>query len=165
MPVLNSINQMQKEMKDWRQSLHKIPEIGLKEYKTSEFIQNKLKSWNIDFKSGYAGTGIVAWIKGNKGTSEKSIGLRADFDALPMIEKNSFNHKSKNEGMMHACGHDGHTSMLLGAAKYLKDNPEFDGNVFFIFQPGEEGFGGGKKMIQEGLCKYQVFCNHHHIWF
>ena len=86
-----------------------------------------------------------------KGTSEKSIGLRADFDALPMTEKNSFNHKSKNEGMMHACGHDGHTTMLLGAAKYLKENPEFDGNVYFIFQPGEEGFGGGEKMIQEGI--------------
>ena len=92
MPILNSINQMQKEMKDWRQALHKIPEIGLKEYKTSEFIQNKLKSWNIDFRSGYANTGIVAWVKGNKGTSEKTIGLRADFDALPMSEKNSFNH-------------------------------------------------------------------------
>ena len=142
MPVLNSINQMHEEMKEWRQNLHKIPEIGLKEYKTSDFIQKKLKSWNIDFKAGYAGTGIVAWIRGNKGTSEKSIGLRADFDALPMTEKNSFNHKSKNEGMMHACGHDGHTTMLLGAAKYLNENPEFDGNVFFIFQHGAEGYAG-----------------------
>ena len=132
MPILNSINQMQKEMKEWRQDLHRIPEIGLQEHKTSEFIQNKLKSWNIDFKSGYANTGIVAWVKGNKGTSEKTIGLRADFDALPMTENNSFNHKSMNEGMMHACGHDGHTTMLLGAAKYLKENPEFDGKVYFI---------------------------------
>ena len=153
MPILNSINQMQKEMKEWRQDLHRIPEIGLQEHKTSEFIQNKLKSWNIDFKSGYANTGIVAWVKGNKGTSEKTIGLRADFDALPMTENNSFNHKSMNEGMMHACGHDGHTTMLLGAAKYLKENPEFDGKVYFIFQPGEEGFSGGEKMIKEGLFK------------
>ena len=153
MPVLNSINQMQDQMKEWRQELHQIPEIGLKEYKTSEFIKNKLKSWNIDFKSGYANTGIVAWINGNKNTSSKSIGLRADFDALPMTEKNLFDHKSKHKGMMHACGHDGHTTMLLGAAKYLKENPNFNGNVFFIFQPGEEGFAGGKKMIQEGLFK------------
>ena len=153
MPILNSINQMQEEMKEWRKDLHRIPEIGLQEHKTSEFIQNKLKLWNIDFKAGYANTGIVAWVKGNKGSSEKTIGLRADFDALPMTEKNSFNHKSMNEGMMHACGHDGHTTMLLGAAKYIKENPEFDGKVYFIFQPGEEGFGGGEKMIQEGLFK------------
>jgi len=151
MPILNSINQMQEEMKVWRRDLHRIPEIGLQEHKTSEFIQNKLKSWNIDFKTGYANTGIVAWIKGNRGNGEKTIGLRADFDALPMTEKNSFDHKSMNEGMMHACGHDGHTTMLLGAAKYIKENPEFDGTVYFIFQPGEEGFGGGEKMIQDGL--------------
>jgi len=151
MPILNSINQMQEEMKEWRRDLHRIPEIGLQEHKTSEFIQNKLKSWNIDFKTGYANTGIVAWIKGNRGNGEKTIGLRADFDALPMTEKNSFDHKSMNEGMMHACGHDGHTTMLLGAAKYIKENPEFDGKVYFIFQPGEEGFGGGEKMIQDGL--------------
>jgi hippurate hydrolase len=142
---------MQEEMKEWRRDLHRIPEIGLQEHKTSEFIQNKLKSWNIDFKTGYANTGIVAWIKGNRGNGEKTIGLRADFDALPMTEKNSFDHKSMNEGMMHACGHDGHTTMLLGAAKYIKENPEFDGTVYFIFQPGEEGFGGGEKMIQDGL--------------
>jgi hippurate hydrolase len=151
MPILNSINQMQEEMKEWRRNLHRIPEIGLQEHKTSEFIQNKLKSWNIDFKAGYANTGIVAWVKGNRGSSEKTIGLRADFDALPMTEKNIFDHKSMNKGMMHACGHDGHTTMLLGAAKYIKENSEFDGTVYFIFQPGEEGFGGGEKMIQDGL--------------
>ena len=95
----------------------------------------------------------VLWLglKGTKGNSDKSIGLRADFDALPMTEKNNFDHKSTNKGMMHACGHDGHTSMLLGAAKYLSENPDFDGTVHFIFQPGEEGFGGGEKMIQDGL--------------
>jgi len=151
MPILNSINQMQDEMKKWRQDLHKIPEIGLEEYQTSEYIKNKLKSWNIEFKEGYSKTGIVAWIKGNKGKSKKSIGLRADFDALPMIEKNTFDHKSQNNGMMHACGHDGHTSMLLGAAKYLNENNNFDGTVHLIFQPGEEGFGGGEIMINDGL--------------
>ena len=151
MPILNSINQMQKEMQEWRRDLHKIPEIGLKEYKTSSYIKEKLKGWDIEFKDGYADTGLIAWVKGSKGDSKKSIGLRADFDALPMSEKNNFDHKSSNEGMMHACGHDGHTSMLLGAVKYLKENNDFDGTVYFIFQPGEEGFGGGEIMINEGL--------------
>ena len=153
MPILNSINQMQDEMKEWRRDLHKIPEIGLEEYQTSKYIKEKLNSWNIEFKDGYSNTGIVAWIKGSKGNSNKSIGLRADFDALPMTEKNNFEHKSKNKGLMHACGHDGHTSMLLGAAKYLSENNDFDGIVHFIFQPGEEGFGGGEKMINDGLFK------------
>ncbi|MBS56424.1 MAG: peptidase M20 [Rickettsiales bacterium] len=151
MPILNSINQMHDEMKEWRQDLHQIPEIGLKEYKTSEYIRNKLEEWNIEYKDGYSNTGIVACVIGNKGNSDKSIGLRADFDALPMSEKNNFDHKSKNNGMMHACGHDGHTSMLLGGLKYLSENPDFDGKVFFIFQPGEEGWSGGEKMIQDGL--------------
>ncbi len=151
MVVSNSINQMYDEMKTWRQDLHRIPEIGLEEYQTSKYIKSKLSEFNIDFKDGYANTGIVACIKGSKGNSDKSIGLRADFDALPMPEKNNFDHKSTNEGMMHACGHDGHTSMLLGAAKYLSENNNFDGNVYFIFQPGEEGFAGGQKMIQDGM--------------
>jgi amidohydrolase len=152
MVILNSINQMQQEMKEWRQDLHKIPEIGLEEYKTSSYIKNKLKLWNIQFKEGYSNTGIVAWVEGSKGNNnKKSIGLRADFDALPMPEKNEFKHKSINEGMMHACGHDGHTTMLLGAAKYLSENNNFDGTVHFIFQPGEEGFAGGKKMIEDGM--------------
>ena len=131
--------------------LHKIPEIGLQEYKTSSFIKSKLSEWNIDYKEGYSNTGIVACVKGKNGKSDKSIGLRADFDALPMSEKNTFDHKSKTSGMMHACGHDGHTSMLLGAAKYLSENTNFDGNIYFIFQPGEEGFAGAKKMVQDGL--------------
>lgn len=151
MPILNSINQMQKEMEKWRKELHQIPEIGLKEYKTSSYIKDKLKEWNIDYKGGYSNTGIVAWVKGNNGNSDKSIALRADFDALPMNEKNIFEHKSNYEGMMHACGHDGHTAMLLGGLKYLSENPNFDGIVYFIFQPGEEGWGGGEKMIKDGL--------------
>ena len=151
MPVLNSINQMLNEMKEWRQDLHKIPEIGLEEYETSRYIKNKLNEFNIDFKDGYSNTGIIAWVDGIKITTDKTIGLRADFDALPMSEKNDFDHKSKNKGMMHACGHDGHATMLLGAAKYLKENNDFDGRVYFIFQPGEEGFAGGKKMIDDGM--------------
>ena len=151
MIVSNSINQMFEEMKAWRQELHSIPEIGLEEYETSKYIKSKLSEFNIEFKDGYANTGIVACVKGSQGESDKSIGLRADFDALPMPEKNEFEHKSTNEGMMHACGHDGHTSMLLGAAKYLSENKDFDGSVYFIFQPGEEGFAGGQKMIQDGM--------------
>ena len=151
MIVSNSINQMYEEMKTWRQDLHRIPEIGLEEYETSQYIKSKLSEFKIEFKEGYANTGIVARIKGSQGNSDRSIGLRADFDALPMPEKNDFDHKSTKEGMMHACGHDGHTSMLLGAAKYLSENNDFDGNVYFIFQPGEEGFAGGEKMIQDGM--------------
>ena len=155
MVILNSINQMQEEMKEWRQDLHKIPEIGLEEYETSAYIKDKLKLWNIQFKEGYSNTGIIAWVEGSKSNNDnnKSIGLRADFDALPMPEKNEFKHKSTKEGMMHACGHDGHTTMLLGAAKYLSENNNFDGTVHFIFQPGEEGFAGGKKMIEDGMFK------------
>ena len=151
MIVSNSINQMYEEMKTWRQDLHRIPEIGLEEYETSQYIKSKLSEFKIEFKEGYANTGIVARIKGSQGNSDRSIGLRADFDALPMPEKNDFDHKSTKEGMMHACGHDGHTSMLLGAAKYLSENNDFDGNVYLIFQPGEEGFAGGEKMIQDGM--------------
>tara|TARA_Y100001970_G_C14255391_1_gene874982 strand:- start:1605 stop:2783 length:1179 start_codon:yes stop_codon:yes gene_type:complete len=153
MSVLNSINQMFDEMKSWRQDLHKIPEIGLEEYETSKYIKKKLSEFKIEFKEGYSNTGIVACVKGSEGNSDRSIGLRADFDALPMPEKNDFSYKSKNSGMMHACGHDGHTSMLLGAAKYLSENNNFDGFVYFIFQPGEEGFAGGKKMIEDGMFK------------
>ena len=151
MVVSNSINQMYEEMKTWRQDLHRIPEIGLEEYETSQYIKSKLSEFKIEFKEGYANTGVVARIKGSQGNSDRSIGLRADFDALPMPEKNDFDHKSTKEGMMHACGHDGHTSMLLGAAKYLSENNNFDGNVYLIFQPGEEGFAGGEKMIKDGM--------------
>ena len=151
MIVSNSINQMYEEMKTWRQDLHRIPEIGLEEYETSQYIKSKLSEFKIEFNEGYANTGVVARIKGSQGNSDRSIGLRADFDALPMPEKNDFDHKSTKEGMMHACGHDGHTSMLLGAAKYLSENNDFDGNVYLIFQPGEEGFAGGEKMIQDGM--------------
>ena len=127
MPILNSITEISKEMTEWRQHLHQNPELGLEEHKTSKYIKDKLKLWNIEYKSGFANTGILAWVKGNKGNSDKSIGLRADMDALPMPEDNVFEHKSKNEGIMHACGHDGHTSMLLGATKYFHLSAKLDG--------------------------------------
>ena len=151
MIISNSINQMYEEMKSWRQDLHKIPEIGLEEYETSKYLKGKLDEFKIDYKAGYSNTGIVAWVKGSKGNSDRSIALRADFDALPMPEKNEFEHKSTNKGMMHACGHDGHTSMLLGAAKYLSENNDFDGTVYFIFQPDEEKTQGAQAMIDDGL--------------
>ena len=157
MPILNSINQMQDQMTEWRQDLHKIPEIGLQEFETSKYIKNKLSEFNIKFKDGYANTGVVAWVDGNEVTNDKTIGLRADFDALPMPEQNEFNHKSQNKGMMHGCGHDGHTTMLLGAAKYLAETKNFKGRVVLIFQPAEEGFAGAKAMIKDGLLqKYPI---------
>ena len=153
MAVLNSILNLSKEMVEWRRHLHTIPELGLKEFKTSEFISNKLKEWNIQHECKMAETGIVATIKGKKGNSSKSIGLRADIDALPIEEKNDFNHKSKHKGISHKCGHDGHTTLLLGAAKHLSENQDFNGTVHLIFQPAEEGIGGADIMINEGLFK------------
>jgi len=153
MPILNSINQMQKEMQEWRRDLHKIPEIGLKEYKTSSYIKEKLKGWDIEFKDGYADTGLIAWVKGSKGDSKKSIGLRADFDALPITEMNNVEYCSQNKGVMHACGHDAHTASLLGVIKILDIlRNEWEGSVKFIFQPAEEQYpGGAQQMISEGV--------------
>ena len=151
MPILNSITKMTSEMTRWRRYLHTIPELGFEEQKTSEFIAKKLNAWGIKHYTKMAKTGIVASIKGNKGNSSKSIGLRADIDALPIEEKNNFAYKSLNKGVSHKCGHDGHTTLLLGAAKYLSENPDFDGTVNFIFQPAEEGLGGAEVMIKEGL--------------
>ena len=164
MPILNSISQMKEEMTKWRQDLHQIPELGFEEFKTSEFIENKLKEWGVKHSTKIGKTGIVAQIIGVKGNSKASIGLRADIDALPIEELNDFNYKSKNKGVSHKCGHDGHTSMLLGAVKYLSENPNFNGVVNFIFQPAEEGQGGARVMIEEGLFKKfpmeQVFGMH-----
>ena len=151
MAILNSIAKMKTEMTQWRKYLHTIPELGFKEFKTSEFICNKLDEWGISYEKNIAKTGIVAQITGNKGNSDNAIGLRADIDALPIQEKNSFEHKSTNEGVSHKCGHDGHTTLLLGAAKYLSENPDFNGKVNLIFQPAEEGGGGADVMIKEGL--------------
>ena len=164
MPILNSIAKISDQMTEWRRYLHTIPELSYKEFKTSKFISSKLKEWNIEHETGIAKTGIVAKIKGNKGNSEKAIGLRADIDALPIEEKNDINHKSTHQGVSHKCGHDGHTTFLLGAAKYLSENPDFDGTVYLIFQPAEEGGAGADSMIKDGLFeKYpmsQIFGMH-----
>ncbi|MGF1721113.1 M20 family metallopeptidase [Vibrio kyushuensis] len=134
-----------------RHDIHRHPELGFKELKTSQMIVEKLTEWGFDeVHSGIAQTGVVGVLKG-MGSSSKSIGLRADMDALSMDEENTFAHKSCHSGVMHGCGHDGHTAMLLASAWYLSKYRNFSGTVNFIFQPAEEGLGGAKVMIDEGL--------------
>ncbi len=142
-----------------RRHLHQHPELSFKEYKTSDFIQSFLKDNNISFTSGHVKTGIIAQIKG-KNPDKKKIILRADLDALPIIEKNNVDYKSVNEGVMHACGHDVHTSSLLGAMLILKElKNSFEGTIECVFQPGEEMLpGGAKLMIEEGLLDFPPNC-------
>jgi len=137
------------QMITWRHWLHQHPELSFQELLTSDYIADVLTKNDIEIHRGLATTGIVATIHGTK--KGGSIGLRADMDALPILERNEFAHKSLHEGKMHACGHDGHSTMLLGAAVYLKQHNDFSGTVHFIFQPAEEGGHGGEKMVDEGL--------------
>ncbi|MGY9058285.1 MAG: amidohydrolase, partial [Candidatus Puniceispirillales bacterium] len=141
------------EMKQWRHYIHQNPEIAYEEKNTSDFIAKKLNEFGIEVHRGFGGTGIVGIINGkDKGDNNKSIGIRADMDALPMTEKTNLSYSSRNEGKMHACGHDGHSTMLLGAAKYLAETRNFFGTVYCIFQPAEEGGNAGaKSMIKDGL--------------
>ena len=150
MAIINRVADFHDEMTRWRRELHSHPEICYEEIWTSDFIAGKLGEFGIDVVRGLAGTGVVGMLKGKTDTG-RSIGLRADMDGLPMPETNDFEHKSKTEGRMHACGHDGHMTMLLGAARYLAETRNFDGTVYFIFQPAEEGGAGAAKMIDEGL--------------
>ena len=148
MTVIKEINKFHDEMTKWRRDIHQHPELGYEEIRTSDFVAAKLKEFGIEVHQGLAKTGVVGTIRNGHGPS---IGLRADIDALPLEEKNTFKHASTNPGKMHACGHDGHTTMLLGAAKYLAASKNFKGTVNFIFQPAEEGGAGGELMLQEGL--------------
>ena len=134
---------------EWRRYIHQYPELSTKEFKTSEFVADKLEGFGLEVHRGIGGTGVVGILK--NGSSTRSIGLRADMDALQIHEKNTFDYVSKNEGVMHACGHDGHTAMLLGAAQALSEKRNFDGTVYFIFQPDEERGTGAKAMIADGL--------------
>tara|TARA_Y100001970_G_scaffold289299_1_gene419219 strand:+ start:845 stop:1999 length:1155 start_codon:yes stop_codon:yes gene_type:complete len=134
---------------EWRQDLHMNPQISFEEEYASNKVSNLLKEFGIEVHRGIAKTGVVGVLK--KGNSSKSIGIRADMDALPINEINTFSYKSKIKNRMHACGHDGHTTMLLGAAKYLAEQGNFNGTVYFIFQPDEENCFGAKTMIEEGL--------------
>lgn len=149
MNLFEPIIGFQEELVNIRRDIHAHPELCFAEYRTSQVVSRKLKEWGIPTLEGLAETGVVGIIK--KGSSEKAIGLRADMDALPMQEINDFPHKSTYPGKMHACGHDGHTAILLGAAYYLAHHADFDGTVYLIFQPAEEGGGGARRMIAEGL--------------
>jgi amidohydrolase len=134
-----------------RRDLHAHPELGFEEHRTAEVVTRELAALGVEFHAGVGKTGVVGVIRGEATGSGRAIGLRADMDALPMHEENNFAHVSRFKGRMHGCGHDGHTTMLLGAARYLASTRRFDGTVFLIFQPGEEGFGGGKAMVDDGL--------------
>ena len=152
MPVNNRVADLAVEVTEWRRYLHTIPEIAFQEFKTSAFVQEKLTAFGVDeIHTGYATTGVVAVIKA--GSSSRTIGLRADMDALPMDELADVPYKSTHDGAMHACGHDSHTSMLLGTAKYLSETRNFDGTVYLYFQPAEEDGNGADVMIQDGLFK------------
>lgn len=148
---LNSdILSLQSEMIQWRHHIHSYPETAFEEHKTTEFIIEKLRSFGIDeLYTDFAPTGVVGIIKGNK--SGPWIGLRADIDALDILEDNQVDYCSKIKGKMHACGHDGHTTILLGTAKYLASHRDFSGTVVVIFQPAEENEGGGRVMVERGL--------------
>ncbi len=149
MKLIDPILAFHEELKQIRRSIHAHPELSYEEFKTSDLVAAKLTEWGIPVIRGLGGTGVVGVI--SHGSSKRSVGLRADMDALPLSELNTFEHRSRYEGKMHACGHDGHTAMLLGAAHYLSKNRNFDGTVYVIFQPAEEGAGGAKRMMDEGL--------------
>jgi len=134
-----------------RRDIHAHPELGFQEHRTADLVAGKLAEWGIEVHRGLAVTGVIGIIKGREGGSGSAIGLRADMDALPMQEVNTFAHASQNPGRMHACGHDGHTAMLLGAARYLAQHRDFSGTVYLIFQPAEEGGGGAERMVRDGL--------------
>ena len=153
MEIRKHIKDLIPEMNLWRHYIHENPEIAYEEHNTSDFIATKLTEFNIEIHRGLGGTGIVGVIHGkDNGASKRSLGIRADIDALPMTEKTNLSYSSKNDGKMHACGHDGHTTMLLGAAKYLAETKNFLGTVYCIFQPAEEGGNAGaKSMIKDGL--------------
>ena len=150
MPVINRIAAFHDDLTAWRQDLHRHPELALKEHRTSAVIQQRLKEFGVDeVHAGIAQTGVVGVIRGS--AAGPGIGLRADMDALPIHEETGLPYASETPGVMHACGHDGHTAMLLGAARYLAETRNFAGTAFVIFQPAEENLGGGRMMVEEGL--------------
>lgn len=149
MKLVDPIIAFQAEIQQIRRDLHAHPELCYEEQRTSDIVAAQLTAWGIPVIRGLGKTGVVGIIK--NGSSSRAIGLRADMDALPMQEMNTFAHASRHAGKMHACGHDGHTAMLLGAAKYLAEQRNFDGTVYLVFQPAEEGGAGARSMIQDGL--------------
>ncbi|MBU0583078.1 MAG: amidohydrolase [Alphaproteobacteria bacterium] len=164
MPILNRAAEMQDEVTGWRRQIHQTPELGYDVFKTAEFVASKLKEFGCDeVVTGLGRTGVVGIIRGNLGAG-RTVGLRADMDALPINEITGKPYASTVAGKMHACGHDGHTAMLLGGAKYLAETRNFAGSVAVIFQPAEEGGGGGKAMVKDGMMERfgieQVFGMH-----
>lgn len=149
MKIYPEIALLHDEMRQWRRHFHQYPETAYEERQTADFISRKLESFGLEVERGLGVTGVVATL--SAGDSGRSIALRADMDALFIDERNEVPYKSRHPGKMHACGHDGHSAMLLGAAKYLAETRDFDGTVYFIFQPAEEGRAGAKKMIDDGL--------------
>ena len=150
MPILNRVAEWQGELADWRRHLHTHPELAFEEEGTAAFVAERLRAFGVDeVHTGIARTGIVGVLR--NGEAGRAIGLRADMDALPITEESGAPWASTSPGRMHACGHDGHTTMLLGAARYLAETRNFKGTVYLIFQPAEEGAGGGRVMVEEGL--------------
>ncbi|AAV96049.1 amidohydrolase [Ruegeria pomeroyi] len=152
MPVKNRFAELQSEITEWRRDIHENPEILFETHRTSALVAEKLQEFGCDeVVTGIGRTGVVGIIKGKSDSKGKVIGLRADMDALPIHEQTGLDYASKTPNAMHACGHDGHTAMLLGAAKYLSETRNFDGTVVVIFQPAEEGGGGGREMCEDGM--------------
>jgi hippurate hydrolase len=149
MNIIDSISAQSDAIARIRKDIHAHPELRFEEHRTADLVAQQLTAWGIPIHRGLGGTGVVGIIK--NGASDRALGLRADMDALPILEKNTFEHASRHHGKMHACGHDGHTAMLLGAAQHLAQHRHFDGTVYLIFQPAEEGGGGAREMIRDGL--------------
>ena len=158
MPIINRIAEFHAEMTEWRRDMHAHPELSMQESRTAALVADKLRAFGVDeIITGMAEHGVVGVIRA--GTSDRAIGLRADMDALPIQEETGLPYASQTPGAMHACGHDGHTAMLLGAAKYLAETRNFDGTVYLIFQPAEEFEAGADKMVKDGLfdrCKMEM---------
>ena len=152
MPIDKQILEIHEDIVNIRRKIHELPELMFDTFKTSKLVAEKLRLFGVDeVVEGVGRTGVIGKIKGGRNSTNKVIALRADMDALPITEKTNLPYSSKVDGVMHACGHDGHTAMLLGAAKYLSKNRDFDGEVILIFQPAEEGGGGGKEMVETGF--------------
>jgi hippurate hydrolase len=148
---IDRIRSYHAELKELRRDIHAHPELAFEENRTSSLVAEKLAAWGIEVHRGLAKTGVVGVVRGRGSSSGRGIALRADMDCLPMHETGAVPYRSRHEGRMHACGHDGHTTMLLGAARYLAETRNFDGTAYLVFQPAEEGGGGGQVMVREGL--------------
>ena len=149
--ILPAIQDMAKEMVEVRHQIHAHPELAFEEHATSDMVAARLKEWGYEVHRGLAGTGVVGTLK--RGTGKMRLGIRADMDALPIQETTGLPYASQLPGKMHACGHDGHTAILLAAARSIAQDPQFDGTLNLIFQPAEEGLGGGRVMVEQGLFK------------